>query len=111
MEPFVPADALRKKCPLMVVPQPAGQRFGAQVFGHHQPRFSLGGEAVQPGGEELVEGGEFTNEAYIGTLENDGTALSDFYAFEDGIPAELTAKLDELKAAIIAGTIDPLVTP
>jgi basic membrane protein A len=45
---------------------------------------------------------------YLGTLENDGTALSDFYDFDSKVPAELKAKLEELKQGIIDGTIDPL---
>ncbi len=58
--------------------------------------------------KEMVDGAAFNNTPYIGTLENDGTALSDFYGFADKVPADLKAKLDELKAAIIAGTLDPL---
>lgn len=61
--------------------------------------------------EQLVNGAEFTNEAYVGTLENDGTALSDFYEFDGAVSAEVKSMLDEIKAAIIAGDIDPLVTP
>lgn len=48
----------------------------------------------------------FSGDAYIGTLANDGVAISDT-TFIDGV-AGLKAKLDELKAGIIAGTIDPL---
>lgn len=50
----------------------------------------------------------FSGEAYVGTLENDGTALSEFGAFDDKVSAEIKAKLDELKAGIIDGSIDPL---
>ena len=53
---------------------------------------------------DLSAGGEFNVDAYVGTLENDGTALSD----SDKISDELLAKLDELKAGIIDGSIDPL---
>jgi basic membrane protein A len=53
---------------------------------------------------DLSSGGEFNVDAYVGTLENDGTALSD----SDKISDELLAKLDELKAGIIDGSIDPL---
>ena len=60
---------------------------------------------------DLVNGGEFTNEQYTGTLANEGTAISDFGAFDEKIPAELKAKLEEIKAGIIDGSIDPLVTP
>lgn len=53
----------------------------------------------------------FNAESYIGTLANDGTRLSPFGAFEDQTPAEVITKLDELKAGIIDGSIDPTVTP
>lgn len=61
--------------------------------------------------QSLSEGNAFDVEPYIGTLENDGTALSSFYDFEDKVPAEVKAKLDELKAGIIDGSIDPLALP
>jgi basic membrane protein A len=54
-----------------------------------------------------INGGTFNGDAYIGTLENDGTGLSPFHDFDSKVSAELKAKLDELKAAIIAGEIDP----
>lgn len=60
---------------------------------------------------ELAGGAEFSNEQYTGTLENEGTALSAFGAFDSKVSAEIKAKLDELKAGIIDGSIDPLVTP
>lgn len=53
---------------------------------------------------DLSSGGEFSVDAYLGTLENDGTALSE----SDKISDELLAKLEELKAGIIDGSIDPL---
>lgn len=59
--------------------------------------------------KELSEGGAFSVDPYVGTLENDGTALSDFGSFE--VPADVQAKLEEIKAGIIDGSIDPLVTP
>ncbi|MFZ4064848.1 MAG: BMP family lipoprotein, partial [Rhodoluna sp.] len=46
----------------------------------------------------------FSGEAYTGTLANDGTALSE----TEFITGDLKTKLDELKAGIIAGDIDPL---
>ena len=58
---------------------------------------------------DLSAGGTFTNEQYTGTLENDGTALSDFGSFE--VSADIQSKLDEIKAGIIDGSIDPLATP
>jgi basic membrane protein A len=60
---------------------------------------------------DLSSGGEFTSEQYTGTLENDGTALSDFYDFDSSVSDEIKAKLEEIKAGIIDGSIDPLATP
>lgn len=54
--------------------------------------------------KDLSSGGEFTVDPYVGTLENDGTALSD----SDKISPEIQSKLDELKAGIIDGSINPL---
>jgi basic membrane protein A len=47
-------------------------------------------------------------DAYVGTLENDGTALSDFGAFDSKVSDEIKAKLEELKAGIIDGSIVPI---
>ena len=46
----------------------------------------------------------FTGDAYTGTLANDGTALSE----TEFITGDLKTKLDELKAGIIDGSINPL---
>lgn len=60
---------------------------------------------------DLAGGGAFNTDAYVGTLENDGTALSSFGAFDSKVSADIKAALDEIKAGIIDGSIDPLVTP
>lgn len=60
---------------------------------------------------DLSGGGTFSTDAYVGTLANDGTALSDFYDFDGQVSDEIKAKLEEIKAAIIAGDINPLETP
>jgi len=57
--------------------------------------------------DETIDSG-FDAEPYVGTLENDGTDLSDFGAFDAEIPQELKDRLEELKQQIIDGTIDPL---
>ncbi|MFD1715532.1 BMP family protein [Amnibacterium flavum] len=57
---------------------------------------------------ELADGGEFTVDPYIGTLENDGTALSDFGSFDSKVSNEIKAKLEEIKAGIIDGSIVPV---
>jgi len=59
----------------------------------------------------LKDGGDFDVEAYVGTLENDGTALSEFYDFDSKVSDEIKAKLEELKNGIIDGSIDPLALP
>lgn len=61
--------------------------------------------------DALAGGAEFDIEPYVGTLENDGTALSDFGAFDGEIPDDVKAALDEIKAGIIDGSIDPTATP
>jgi basic membrane protein A len=49
--------------------------------------------------------GSFSNEAYVGTLENDGTGLAPFHEYDSKIPAELKTEIDKIKTDIIAGTI------
>ena len=49
--------------------------------------------------------GSFSNEPYVGTLENEGTGLAPFNEFESKVPDELKGELDKIKADIIAGTI------
>ena len=58
--------------------------------------------------EELVNGAAFSAEAYIGTLKNEGTAMSPFYDFDARITDEVKARLAEIQAGIIDGSIDPL---
>jgi basic membrane protein A len=54
---------------------------------------------------EQAAAGEFTNEPYVGTLENDGVGLAPFHDFEGSVDAELQTQLDEIREAIIAGEI------
>ncbi len=49
--------------------------------------------------------GTFDNTPYIGTLENEGVDIAPFHDFDDAVPAELKAKVDELRQAIISGEI------
>ncbi|HEV2929207.1 MAG TPA: BMP family ABC transporter substrate-binding protein, partial [Propionibacteriaceae bacterium] len=49
--------------------------------------------------------GSFSNDPYVGTLENEGTGLSPFHDFESKVPADLKAEVDALKADIISGKI------
>lgn len=57
--------------------------------------------------QDLAGGAAFSGEAYMGTLANDGTGLAPFHEFEGKVSADVVAKLDELKAGIIDGTVDP----
>ncbi|WP_405217531.1 BMP family protein [Agrococcus sp. Ld7] len=54
---------------------------------------------------EQAAAGEFTNEPYVGTLENDGVGIAPFHDFEGEVDGELQAQLDEIRAGIIAGDI------
>ncbi|MBD5787049.1 BMP family ABC transporter substrate-binding protein [Cellulosimicrobium terreum] len=47
----------------------------------------------------------FTNEPYVGTLENEGVGLAPFHDFEDQVPTELQDKLMEYQDQIIAGDL------
>jgi basic membrane protein A len=58
--------------------------------------------------KELVDGGAFSADPYIGTLANKGTAISPFYEFDSRISDEVKTRLAEIEAGIIDGTIDPL---
>lgn len=49
--------------------------------------------------------GEFTNEPFVGTLENEGVGLAPFHDFEGSIDPELQSELDAITAGIIAGDI------
>ncbi len=49
--------------------------------------------------------GKFSNEPYVGTLENGGTGIASFHDWEAKVPEGLQAEVDELIKAIIAGEI------
>ena len=56
-----------------------------------------------------VDGGAFTGDVYLGTLENGGTALSALTNYTGATAqADVEAKLAELQAGIIDGSINPL---
>nr|WP_246227118.1 BMP family ABC transporter substrate-binding protein [Propioniciclava coleopterorum] len=48
---------------------------------------------------------KFTNEAYVGTLKNDGAYLAPFHDWDSKISAETKAEIEKLKADIESGTI------
>lgn len=49
--------------------------------------------------------GTFDSTPYIGTLENEGVGIAPFHDYASKVPADLGAKLDEIAALIIDGTI------
>jgi basic membrane lipoprotein Med (substrate-binding protein (PBP1-ABC) superfamily) len=56
-----------------------------------------------------VDGGAFSGEVYLGTLENGGTALSAITNYTGAAAqADVEAKLAEIQAGIIDGSINPL---
>jgi len=58
--------------------------------------------------EDYALNGTFSSEVYLGDLENGGTAISPFYAFDERVTQETKDRLAEIKQGIIDGTIDPL---
>lgn len=49
--------------------------------------------------------GNFTTDAYIGTLQNDGVGIAPFHNFESKVSKDLAGDLDKIKAGIIDGSI------
>lgn len=58
---------------------------------------------------EMLESG-FNGEGYVGTLENGGTLISPLYDFESQVDPAVLERLEEVKAAIIAGEIPELAS-
>lgn len=54
---------------------------------------------------KAAQDGSFSNEPYVGNLENGGTGLAPYHEFEGKVPAELKSEIEQIKADIIAGTI------
>ena len=54
---------------------------------------------------KAAKDGSFSNEPFVGTLENEGTALTPYNDFDSKVPAELKTEIDALKADIISGKI------
>ena len=49
--------------------------------------------------------GNFSNESYVGTLENDGVGYAPFHNFESLVSPDLAGQLETIKAGIIDGSI------
>ena len=67
------------------------------------------GAAVQETIQATVEGG-FSNEPYVGTLENGGVGLAPFHDFDSEVPQELKDQLEDYKQQIISGELT-ITTP
>ncbi|GAB3848653.1 BMP family lipoprotein [Nesterenkonia populi] len=52
---------------------------------------------------EEGEAGRFSNETYIGDLENEGVGLAPFHTFEDEVPQQVSDDLERLREEIISG--------
>lgn len=50
--------------------------------------------------------GDYTNEPYVGTLENDGVGLAPYHEFEDQVPQELKDEIEQLREDIISGELE-----
>ncbi|MFH5822192.1 BMP family protein [Georgenia sp. AZ-5] len=57
--------------------------------------------------------GEFSGEAYVGTLENEGVGLAPFHDFDSQVPQELKDRVAELQEEIVSGerTIETVNAP
>lgn len=49
--------------------------------------------------------GKFSNEPYVGTLENEGVALAPFHDFDSEVSDETKKQLDDIKEKIISGEL------
>jgi len=50
-------------------------------------------------------GGDFSSDAYVGTLENDGVGYAEFHNFASKVSPDLEGELEAIKAGIIDGSI------
>ncbi|WP_306270165.1 BMP family lipoprotein [Ornithinimicrobium faecis] len=62
------------------------------------------GPAVEATIKEGVDGA-FTNEPYVGTLENEGVSLAPFHDFDAEVPQELKDKIAEYQEQIVSGEL------
>lgn len=61
-------------------------------------------EAVESTIKDDIDG-QFSNQKYIGTLENGGVGLAPFHNFDDKVSAETKTELEQIKDKIISGQI------
>ena len=63
------------------------------------------GNAVYDTIEQSAKG-KFTNEPYVGTLENGGVSIADYHDWASNVPADVKKGVEEIKQQIIDGTLD-----
>jgi basic membrane protein A len=56
--------------------------------------------------ESLLDGTFAGGGVYIGTVENGGVGMAPYHDYEDQIPEQIVADLEEIRVGIIDGTID-----
>jgi basic membrane protein A and related proteins len=62
------------------------------------------GDAVESTIKDDLDG-NFTNEPYVGTLENDGVGISEFHDQDEGVSDELKGELDDIRSQISSGEL------
>jgi basic membrane protein A and related proteins len=60
--------------------------------------------AVETAATETADGA-FSNEPFIGTLENDGVGIAPYHDFDDDVPQELKDEVEQIRQQIISGEI------
>lgn len=55
---------------------------------------------------KAVQDGNFSSEAYVGTLENGGVGIAPWHDFEDLVPDDIKDEIEQLKQDIISGEIE-----
>ena len=60
--------------------------------------------AVFTAADEAING-TFTNNLYVGTLENDGVGLAPYHDLADMVPSDIQDEVEKLKEDIISGAV------
>jgi basic membrane protein A len=60
--------------------------------------------AVETAATDASEG-NFSNEPFVGTLENEGVGLAPYHDFEDLVSQELKDEVEQLREQIVSGEI------
>ncbi|MDO5645589.1 MAG: BMP family ABC transporter substrate-binding protein [Dermabacter sp.] len=60
--------------------------------------------AVEDTATEIADG-KFSNQPYVGTLENEGVGLAPYHEFDDQVSADLKKEVEDLRQKIISGDV------